>query len=283
MSNKNFQTEETEILSRDDAHVRELLGSLERVEAPKDFDFKLKARIKNAEPDDYKPRLFPVLRYAAPLGLAIIILAVIVVNGLYSVDNNSVQVAEINIQNPSANVNLPDNVQPKEEFIAESNPQTANAEAVNSARQEAPVFGANTELTEKSKGPKIQNPALEDNNGGFKDSALTPTNKRLFPPGLNPDKKVDIPKDFTDLNSKTPVRDILSVIGIEASFSNNKWKVDAVKQNSRAERSGVKVNDIIEAIDENKISTETISTKNVNGKLTVVRAGEKLEIKLQNE
>jgi hypothetical protein len=277
MSNKNFQNGENEILSRDEARVRELLGSLERVEAPKDFDFKLKARIANAEPNDYKPRLFPFLRYAAPLGLAILVLALVVLNGLYSTDVNSIQVAEKTVQNPSENISLPDNSQPKEEFVAAGNPTTANSE-----KPEAPSFAANTILAEKSKKPKIQT-RNADNGGGSKDFSFTPKSP-ILPPGLNPDKQVEIPKDFKNLNSDTSVKDVLSIIGIEASFEKNRWKVNSVKQNSRAERSGVKANDVIEAIDENRLATETISTKNVNGnKLTIVRGGEKLEIKLQEK
>lgn len=282
MSNKNFQSEETEILSRDDAKVRQMLGDLARVDAPKDFDFRLKARIANHKPQDFQPRVFPFLRYAAPLGLAIIILAVIVVNGLYSTDNNSVLVVDNTVPNLVGNVSLPETSQPKEQFIAASNSPATNVETANFDKQEALVFPANTELTEQSKKPKIQNRNFENNGGGSKDFALTPK-EAILPPGLNPDQKVEIPKDFLNVKSETPVKDILSLIGIEASFSNNQWKVEAVKQNSRAERSGVKANDVIEAIDDNKISTETISTKNINGKLTVVRGGERLEIKLQNE
>jgi hypothetical protein len=279
MSNKNFQNGENEILSRDEARVRELLGNLERVDAPKDFDFKLKARIANAEPNDYKPRLFSFLRRAAPLGLAILILAMVVVSGLYSFDNNSVpSIASNSAANPVVNPSLPDNSQPKEEFVAASNSTTANLE-----KPEAVSFAANTELTEKSKKPKIQNRNTDNNGGGSKDFSFTPKSP-ILPPGLNPDKEVEIPKDFKNLNSDTSVKDILSIIGIEASFEKNRWKVNSVKQNSRAERSGVKANDVIEAIDENRLATETISTKNVNGnKLTVVRGGEKLEIKLQEK
>jgi len=278
MNNKNFQNGENEILSRDEARVRELLGNLERVDAPKDFDFKLKARIANAEPNDYKPRLFPFLRYAAPLGLAILILAMVVVSGLYSTDVNSVQVADNTVQTPIENVILPDNSQPKEEFVA-----TSNSTAANSEKPDAPSFAANAELAEKTKKPKIQNRNADNNGGGSKDFSFTPKSP-ILPPGLNPDKEVEIPKDFKNLNSDTSVKDILSIIGIEASFEKNRWKVNSVKQNSRAERSGVKANDVIEAIDENRLATETISTKNVNGnKLTVVRGGEKLEIKLQEK
>ena len=281
MSNINFQNEENEILSRDDARVRELLGGMERVEAPKDFDFKLKARIANTEPQSFQPRLFSVLRYAAPLALAVIILAVIVLNGLYSTDNNAVQVANKIVPSPVENVSLPANSEPKEQFIAVSNSTLANTETAAADKREASVFPADTALNEQSKKPKIQNRNFE-NNGGSKDSALTPK-EVILPPGLNPNKKVEIPKDFLNVKTDTPVREILSLIGIEASFSDNKWKVESVKQNSRAERSGVKANDVIEAIDDNKIATETISTKNINGKLTVVRGGEKLEIKLQND
>jgi len=90
MSNKNFKNEE-EILSGDDEKVRQMLGDLKRVDAPKDFDFRLKARMAAADPRAFQPRLFPFLRIAAPLGLAVIVLAFFVINGLFSVNNESVE------------------------------------------------------------------------------------------------------------------------------------------------------------------------------------------------
>jgi hypothetical protein len=272
MSNKNFQSEENEILSADEAKVRELLGSLQRVDAPKDFDFRLKARIAGSEAKDFQPRLFPILRYAAPLGLAIIILAVIVVNGLYSVDDNSIQVAEKSVQNQTKSVNAPDNSTPKDTLIAETTPQTIVAENLTANpptitnKKDTKTFSKDFELASNSGKLKNDKPQAE-NNGGSRDSALSNTN-------------VLMPKGFGGNNS-VPVKDVLEIIGIKAKFSGNQWKVESVGENTVAGNSGVKPNDVIEAIDGKNLSGETIpAAKTFSGKLTVMRGGEKLEIKL---
>jgi hypothetical protein len=271
MSNKNFQTEENEILSADEAKVRKLLGNLQRVDAPKDFDFRLKARIANSEAKDFQPRLFPVLRYAAPLGLAIIILAVIVVNNLYSVDNGSIQVAENNVQNQIRSVNMPDNSAPKETLIAETTPQSIVAEnlttnpPVSTNKKETKTFSKNFELAANSGKPKNDKPQA-DNNGGSRDSALSNTN-------------VLMPKGFGGNNS-VQVKEVLEIIGIKANFAGNQWKVESVGENTVAGNSGVKANDVIEAIDGKTLTGETIPAKSYGGKLTVLRGGERLEIKL---
>ncbi|MET0754382.1 MAG: hypothetical protein ABWZ66_13450 [Pyrinomonadaceae bacterium] len=278
MSNKNFPLGEKEILSGDEEKICELLGNLQRVDAPKDFDFQLKARIANAKPQDFRaaPRLFPILRYAAPLGLAIIVLAVVVINGLYSFDNNSVPTVAGNyVQKPAANVNFPIVNQPNTVEIAETTPSAKDTEifpaiAVNSAKPEKRIFSRDSELAGNIKKPKNSEAQPKNNGGSLVQSSGNPS--VLLPNGFNP-------------NNSYSVKEILSINGIEADFSNKKWKVKSVAQNSIAERSGVKANDVIEAINDRKLSAETVASEgrlNVN-KLTVARGREKIEINLKNE
>jgi len=275
MSNKNFQPEENEILSRDDEKIRQMLGNLERIDAPKDFDFRLKARIANAKPEDFRPRLFPILRYAAPLGLAIIVLAVVVINGLYSFDNNSVASVNSEIAKPlTENIGLPDSSQPGN-LVATNNLRTTNTEnpsanVENNEKNEIKPFQKNLEFVSNTRKPKNDTPKTANNNPGSFDRAGTSPNVFL-PPGF-------------DSNNTYSVKDILSMNGIDASFADKKWTVKSVFQNSSAERVGIKVNDVIEAINEKKISTETITSNEINvKKLTVVRGGEKIEINLQKK
>ncbi|MGC2238311.1 MAG: hypothetical protein WA584_19310 [Pyrinomonadaceae bacterium] len=278
MSNKNFPLEENEILSGDEEKICEMLGSLQCVDAPKDFDFQLKARITGAAPQDFRaaPRLFPILRFAAPLGLAIIVLAVVVINGLYSFDNNSVPTVAGNyVRQSPEKVNSPAVSQPDTVAMTETTPQAANTEifpaiAVNSAKPEKRMFSRDSELAGNTKKPKNSDAQTKNNGGSLVQSSGNPG--VLLPNGFSP-------------NNSYSVKEILSINGIEADFSNKKWKVRAVVQNSIAERSGVKVNDVIEAINDRKLSAETINSEgrlNVN-KLTVARGREKIEINLKNE
>ena len=89
--------------------VWQVIEHLETVDGPKDFDFRLKARIANAKPTDFQPRFLPALRYVLPLSLAVLVFAFVVFNSGYFVGYNSApQVAEKNPPtienlNPSSN------------------------------------------------------------------------------------------------------------------------------------------------------------------------------------
>lgn len=278
MSNKNFPLEENEILSGDEEKICELLGNLQRVDAPKDFDFQLKARIANAKPQDFQaPRFFPILRYAAPLGLAIIILAVVVINGLYSFDDKSVATVIDNQDKPKVeNLSSGNNSQPEEKVIAKDDSQAKTAEnptanlLYKEDKKEISPLIKEPRLVANALNPAVKNSKAAKNSGDSKDSAGTSPN-------------ILVPKEFSS-NNPIQVKDVLSILGVEANFSDKKWTVKSVTQNSKAERSGVKANDIIEAIDGNNLSGETIPVaKTFNGNLTVVRGGKKMDIKLQNE
>ncbi len=74
----------------------------------------------------------------------------------------------------------------------------------------------------------------------------------------------------------------MSELGIETVSKNGRWEVKTVKQNSVGERSSVKVGDLIEAIDGEKLTSEPIRAKTVEGKkLTIMRGAGKIEIFLR--
>jgi hypothetical protein len=275
MSNKNFQSEENEILTGDDRKVQQMLGGLKRVEAPKDFDFRLKARIKSADPDKLKRGWFPLLRYAAPLALAVVVLAVLAANGLYSTDGNAVQVVERADRNPVENVDQPGVPQPKETTVAVSvspapvveNPP-ANSQTTN--KKDLPALPKEPELAANAEKHKNDKPQIDNNGGGSRDDAQKNANV-LLPKGIG-------------RNNSVQVKDVLSIIGIDADFSGSQWRVRSVGENSIAGNAGVKAGDVITAFDGNSLAGETIpSSKTINGNLTIVRGGEKMEIKLQNK
>lgn len=275
MSNKNFQPEENEILSRDDEKIRRMLGDLNRVDAPKDFDFRLKARIANSKPQDFQAtRLFPILRYAAPLGLAIVILAFFVVNGLFSVEESSVATVDTNVVKSIGENTVSANYSQPEQFVAAVNSQTediGNSNSLNKQKKETNPSSKDLLFAANTGKPKSDAPKTTNNGGSSRDEAVKSPDI-LLPPGFGS-------------NNSFSVKDILSINGIEAELSGKKWTVKSVLQNSSAERLGIKTNDVIEAINDNKISTETITSKgaiNVK-KLTVARGGEKIEINLQKK
>jgi C-terminal processing protease CtpA/Prc len=85
-------------------------------------------------------------------------------------------------------------------------------------------------------------------------------------------------------SSPISVKEILSIMGINVELENGKWKVRSVTANGVGESSGVRADDIVEAIDEQPLSSETVFNKIVKGKkMTVTRKGEKSQLELRNK
>ncbi len=102
---------DSEILSAEDEKIRSLLGNLKRVGAPKDFDFRLKARFANAKSKkDYRTQFLPALRYVLPLSLVLLICAAVVFNSVYFADTQNVSpIAENHSQTPIEGEKQPNN------------------------------------------------------------------------------------------------------------------------------------------------------------------------------
>ena len=276
--NYEHSKNETETLSADDERLREMCRTLKKVEAPKDFDFKLKARIANANPTDFEPRFGFAFRYALPALFLIFVFALLAYNGGFLSSNDKPAVADGSI-NP-ANPALPQNTTVSSLSTPEPNPN-ANA-AVLPANSEMPKVIETAVNVTKPKRSDIEKKSKLKNDG-FNGSAL-----KSFKPA-----PVFQPKEFEQkpiLQNIQPdekanpisVKDVLSINGINADFENGKWKVKSVTANSVGENSGLKANDVIESIDEQPLSAETSFNKAVNGKtVTVTRNGEKLQIKLR--
>lgn len=266
----------------------EMLGGLNKVEAPKDFDFQLKARIARSKPTDFQPSgLFPALRYVLPLSAVLVVLSVVALSGLYFVDTNSIApVAVSETPNPLVNSAMPINtfVEPKE-VTAEKSPLVNQApvyeanslkpitleQKPNVARKE--VEGGNKDFPNSI--PKLITPGNKDSGGGSNDIAGTSPGV-INPKGINPKQKIE--SDTIQNNTSIKISDFLSTSGMQISS----LKVVSVQKNSIAERSGVKVGDVIEAINGKKITGDSLEGKGINiTNLTVLRDGEKLEIVLR--
>lgn len=272
----------------------EMLGGLNRVEAPKDFDFQLRARIARSKPEDYRQTgFFPALRYILPLSAILVVLSVVALSGLFLVDSNSIpSVAVSETPNPLVNAAMPINnfVEPKE-ISAEKSPLVNNAPVyeTNSLKpatldQRPEVAGKKIEGGSKDSPHEKPNvvitPENEDSGGGLRDRDFTFGSPKVFTPSGIPNPNQKTETNSNQNNAQTKISDILSMLGIKA----NSLKVVSVQKSSIAERSGVKVGDVIEAINGKKITGDTLEGKEVSVKsLTVLRNGERQEITLSNK
>lgn len=280
-----------EVLSLEDEKLRQMIGNLKRIDAPKDFDFRLKARIAKAKPCDFKPRFLPVLRYVLPLSALLVIFAFVILNALYFPDSQAVsQVEEVtpkpNIEkgsSPIIQVANISNTAKDEKSVVEVLPikqeqakVEKNAKSSAKETQFVPVKSP-TDIPKKNLVVKEE---VKDDGGGSRVSAAS-VSPVITPNGINLNSPPQTPSNSENLPSLN-AQEILLQLGIEASFSDASWKVKSVKQYSLAENSGVQIGDVVEAIDGEKLSDQPLRSKSIAGKkLTILRGAEKIEISLR--
>ena len=277
--------------------VWQVIDGFAPVDAPNDFDFRVKARIANAKPDDFRQPLFPVLRFVMGLSIVGLILAFVVFNGFYSFDNKTVpsSLAENNFQSPAQIKNPSTKPSPIEQIAVAAVPQsTENEKSIVEITERITEQPGSKKQPRTSKNETLlvafkdkrnlqeRNRKDDDKNlGGSQDRALRPI-RVITPRGIpNLPQTIQNSSNFNNVNPIT-VEQILSQLGIESVLENGNRKVKKITQNSVAERSNVKIGDIIELIDGEKITSESIRAKIIEGKkLTVVRGTEKVEIPLR--
>lgn len=213
--------------------VGELLGTLKRVDAPGDFDVRVRARIAKGRPAAGRSWPLVLARIGAPA-------AVLIALGGYfgwSVLNQPVNVPAV------ADVQQPAQIEPSvrepigqapiapEDFLATRNP----GPGLNS---NVPVPG--------NRAPDRVNP--RDEEGFSEDFGITP-GRRILPRGLDPDGVINVPAANISKNSRRSASEMLGMLGIAASCSAAGCRVGSVVTNSIAEKSGVKAGDVIESID----------------------------------
>ncbi|MEJ7862802.1 MAG: hypothetical protein WKF90_14320 [Pyrinomonadaceae bacterium] len=279
--------------SAEQTQVWQMIGGLRRVDAPKDFDFHLKARIAKASANDFNPRYLPVLRYVLPLSVIVLIFTLIVFNTVFLNDTNGVpQVSE---------TSFPAAVEQENTFAQTSNGQFEIANNYQNPSIENPAvpisntdkqsqdvaipkketeFAAVRQTKKKLNG--VSQKSIKDNFTGSRDSSLTNSTEKL-PEGLNPKKKIEVVPNVSGVKIFTAA-EILLELGIETVLENGKRVVKSVRQKSVGETSSIKNGDIVEAINGKKLTDEPTPGEKIEGKaLTVTRGGAKMEILLRNQ
>ena len=277
---------ETEDLSSDEQNVARLLSDLKRVDAPKDFDFHLKARIANASPGDHKPaRFLPVLRYALPLVLVLVAGGAFMLNSSYSGAGDVPVVADVsNAPVPAAGINTKTEPSKVIEPVVESVPgdiRVAGTVNTQSGRHESTlaVKGSRRPL---SSGTNSQS----NSNGGSYDSALesgnTPRSARFSNTNGSKSNSSENPEGI--LKQPLQLREMLRTLGIiEADQEEKGWRVRTLTKNGVAEQAGLQTGDLMEAIDDKPISTLYDGNFGATS-ISVRRGGElrKIEVKPKN-
>ena len=258
-----------------------MIDGLNPIDPPNDFDFRVKARIANARPNEFQPSSFlPVLRYVLPLGVIILFAGLFAFNTLYFSNN---QIANVE-QKPSAESVIINPIiasEQQQSFTGENiipNPSAANAQPAPVKKQ--PDYLAVKEPLKLPEKPLKEKPKKVS--GVSNEFMVTPP-KTIYPEGFDPTKKNDLVVPNIETTATMSIEDIGNFIGIEIALENGKRRVKSITSKSLAERSGVRVGDVIDELNGRKLSDQPLRFKSLDAKsLTVIRASERIEINLQN-
>lgn len=273
--NKEFT--ESERLSTDEQEIAQMLGVLRRVEAPGDFEFRVRARIAKAVPAEAaRSPLAARLKLLAPLALALMVAGFIGFNELMPrrVDNETT-VAEA----PQAESPLPSS-QPNLAAIDEAPEAPAPATVTERSREEV-AFTTRNLTSKRRRAMQI----VDDNSGGSKTLTGRGAKVLINPKGIDPTPLNSGQKPSAlESTARTGARELLSVLGIDAEPASNGWRVRSSKANSAAERAGLKPGDVIEAVGDRQIDANSVFTGNFGVKsLKILRDGKSLIIALKNK
>ncbi len=257
-------------LDADGGDVAELLRALPRVDAPGNFVFRVKARI--AEGSSPQGRLLQFLKLGAPLaGVLLVGTFVVFYNGLPSpVEIPSViDTARTDLIAPQSSVDV---TPPPSATI--SRPQMNDPIASQPER---------VSVTTERTGPvrRASNPVRDNRSrGGSIDSTLGSANT-ILPPGFRLDPRN---RDTASSNmgvADVAVRDVLELLGMSAEFDGDGWRVRSAATNSMAQLAGVRVGDVIEAINGTPLEPNTTFKGGISVRsLRVLRDGKQVNLSL---
>jgi hypothetical protein len=278
---------EPENLSRNDEKLRGILGSLDKIDAPKDFDFQLKSKIANVKSTRGSQAFWRYFMIGVP-SLACLLLVT-----FFAFNRNTTKpppyiVAEVKepqitqtpvitvVKMPEGNNNEVavkplDEVQNAKKTLPDVEPKVAENKVLAKAENLKNISVENKKVLQKK-------PTVKESFSA--DSAVTEIPKPILPKGLNATNASN-----TQINQSDTVFEIESVLkdlGVETSEENGKLKVKTVKKNSLAERSGIKNDDVIDAVNNQKITPKETRKKAFDAKsINVIRDGKAIELKLQ--
>ena len=270
-----------ENLTIEDKEFRRVLGNLEKIDVPNNFGFSVRAKIANKK-ELKKSLLRSFLKIATPISFVLLV-------GIFIFSNYSKQnIQQITISETIQEINIANNgkqisIDEPEKLIAISDnattPKSTESKPINVVNNELPRNSKQQLEAKKVNNLHISKIKKEEILTSV--SAVTEAKRVIVPKGLNQNNKIEKPESNI-APASFEIEKVLDELGIETVEANNKLTVKSIKKNTVAERSGLKSGDIVESLDNQKITPKQTSGKVSNGNiLTVVRDGKTIELKLQ--
>lgn len=286
-----------EVFCSEESQLSQVFKALPRVEAPNNFEFEFKSKLAQAKLNEPISPVWQTLRYALPLVAVVLIFGFVIINSNLFSNKQTPQVSEQ--KRIDQKQDLPDKAvdqkeEPKNELVAQTESENNESGAIkqtekadNSKTEMTPPVVAKPKLIKKKVSDKDEIITL-DSQSDKDSSKILDTDTTLNitrpinPPGIDPSKNIPNPQMPQNPKSFT-AREILLQLGIETSNQDGRLKVNSVIKNSAAEKSGVKVGDIVTAIDGQKLSEKPLRKRSVQGKfLRVRRSEQELDITIKN-
>lgn len=250
--------------------VEAALRGLKRVEAPANFDMRLKARIADRQSSRGGYRL-GFLKIAAPATLTV-----------------AAAVSGYVLWQQPADDALPgiDQVAVNLAPVAASSPETTSPAAVELTKGEPTGEPANTTVasrqpqraTDETTSRAVGN---SDSGGASVDRALGGPEETIYPRGIQPSRPVDAIPVMPDGSAEIAVEEVLSLLGIRATFDGGEWRAVGVDSNGAAARSGVRAGDVVLSMGTTELNRRRTMRAGANiPTIRVRRGGSVIELKI---
>lgn len=271
-----MEIQETEKIGTDEKAVCDLIATLKQIDAPGDFNFRVRARIADGKPAATYIGWFPAsTRVAVPLALVLMAGGYFGLSSYYQPDESLVSSVAVP-QNPDT---LPP-IEPVASgpVVATDISTVSSAVRADDARTESLVRPSG------NVGPTRvfpRTPARSAGSGSYDEAAREV--RKIYPRGFNPSPQTPANGLGSGTELTMSAKDLLTVIGIAAAFDGTGWKASSVGNGSLAGRSGIRAGDLIEAVDGQTLVRDTVFSNRFNGKsLRIRRDGKTMQIDLKN-
>jgi len=261
---------ENDILPDGESQVSRLLSSLPRVAAPGDFDVRVRARIAKGRPAAVPRRGLPAaIVYAFGLGAALIAITIGGYVWVYNSESGAV---------PAVAESAPARVV-TEPMIPATKPEIAAVSNVEVASKPLKQNDAQLALRPVPEGPLPANTEVKPNDA--KTDQAVRSSRSVYPKGINPNiRTTPGPNDIVN-GPRIQAKDVLSLLGANATFDGSGWRVDSVNANSSAERYGLKQGDVVVAVNDQGVKSDTTFAGSFTGKsLKIIRNGKAVRVAL---
>lgn len=257
-------------------NIAEMLSSLKRVEAPTDFDTRVRARIASGRVSEgagaWTANLIRIGAFAA-VAVVIAFGSYFVLTSINTGQNDVPSIAETRSERQTPIVEQPS-----------SNIETSQSTNLTTIKSDELVAeNINPSVTNNNSKPNRSNSVDSDTakdrpSDGSMEIALSAANK-INPRGLNPNAKIPANAKGVDPNARINVSQILEFIGVKATWAGDGWRVDSVAANNIADRSGIKTGDVVEAINGQAVDNKTTFPAKFDGKsLRIRRDGASVQV-----